>query len=498
MKNIDVRVFDGYEYELYQLELSSVKKRLNTEALNAINKGKANLILDACNVVVVNNVPQGGMNDYGPSYGSVYMDYAGIVSAAPWSVTTQALLYDYYGKTVEGLFYTVSVQGGKGISKVTGTGVYCYGTLASINATLQKGYNFSGWTGSSKQSKQKYDFYVNGNYSWFANAKKKTLTITYYRNLKESDKEKEKRQYNYGGSGQKFAPELWKSAGRYMVGWGQKKDDSEKKYSFEGKINDSLIDSNSPELSLYGVWKYNSYTIKYDGNASDCTGKTASQKVSYEQTVTLATNGFKRENYKFIGWSLKAGSLEADYKQGKELKVSKLVEPLMLQDTNKGSITLYAVWDGPPAIEAYDLYFSRLEATAGKLTESFLGGFMRAYDLEDGEIKYGRNKKNSFLITNYNAKQIQGGPVQPMELMLEASDSKGEKTTKRIWLTLVDTSVHSEYTSKGHVRFISLSYYGDSKTGYLSVENGGLADNSCWRKDASYAKALALALQKTR
>ena len=55
----------GAEYNLYALTLGDLKDRLNAKASQALNKGKASMVMDACMIVVRKGKAQGTMNDQG-------------------------------------------------------------------------------------------------------------------------------------------------------------------------------------------------------------------------------------------------------------------------------------------------------------------------------------------------------------------------------------------------------------------------------------------------
>lgn len=67
----------GAEYNLYALTLGDLKDRLNAKASQALNKGKASMVMDACMIVVRKGKAQGTMNDQGPVSGKVYTTYQG-------------------------------------------------------------------------------------------------------------------------------------------------------------------------------------------------------------------------------------------------------------------------------------------------------------------------------------------------------------------------------------------------------------------------------------
>jgi uncharacterized repeat protein (TIGR02543 family) len=76
----------------------------------------------------------------------------------------------------------------------------------------------------------------------------------------------------------------------------------------------NLTTTNNDTINLYPYWVRNTYTIKYDSNTGTTnifggtytttpTGSTSSTTCYYDTDITLATNGFSRVGYKFIGWS---------------------------------------------------------------------------------------------------------------------------------------------------------------------------------------------------
>lgn len=180
MSSIDVRTQGGYEFCLYRVTLSNIKSRLSQAGLNALCNPNCNIIFDACTTTKLNGVLQGGMTDSGPSWGDVYTTYNGIVNAQNWSSTTRETLKSYYNKSVEGLFYNVTLTKGNGISQVTGSGKYCFGTKINIQAETTDGYHFSGWTGSFSSSSASTSFVLyDSDITLSANAVENNYTIVY-------------------------------------------------------------------------------------------------------------------------------------------------------------------------------------------------------------------------------------------------------------------------------------------------------------------------------
>lgn len=180
MSSIDVQTVSGYEYCLYRVTLSNLKSRLSEAGLNALSNPDCNIIFDACTTTKLKGVVQGGMTDRGPSWGDVYTTYNGIVNAQDWSKTTRETLKSYYNKSVEGLFYDVSVETGTGIARASGAGRYCFGTEVTIGAQAQEGYHFAGWTGDVSSQKDSHKFVLyDKNVTCTATAEENNYTIQF-------------------------------------------------------------------------------------------------------------------------------------------------------------------------------------------------------------------------------------------------------------------------------------------------------------------------------
>lgn len=109
-------------------------------------------------------------------------------------------------------------------------------------------------------------------------------------------------------------------------------------YSFLGwsTSNDSSVEyaaganyTANSEVTLYAVWKANTYTVKYDANGG--TGAPGNQTKTYDVNLTLSSTKPTRTNYNFLGWATSASATTAQYAAGGTYSA------------NSG-VTLYAVW----------------------------------------------------------------------------------------------------------------------------------------------------------
>lgn len=85
-------------------------------------------------------------------------------------------------------------------------------------------------------------------------------------------------------------------------------------------------------LTLYAVWKANTYTVTYNANGGSLGNVSATQTKTYGVTLKLDPDSPTRTNYNFLGWAKSASSTVVDYKAGANY-------------TPNQAITLYAVWE---------------------------------------------------------------------------------------------------------------------------------------------------------
>lgn len=122
---------------------------------------------------------------------------------------------------------------------------------------------------------------------------------------------------------------------------------------------------NDANITLYAVWKANTWTVKYNANGGS--GAPADQTKTYGQTLKLSTTKPIRTDYNFMGWATSKANADAGtvtYAAGANY-------------TANAAITLYAVWELAyvrPRIT--NLTISRCDS-AGNISES--GTYLR-YD----------------------------------------------------------------------------------------------------------------------
>ena len=196
----------------------------------------------------------------------------------------------------------------------------------------------------------------------------------------------------------------------------------------------------------------------------------------------------------FMGWSLEDGkdTFIPQWKAGD------IVRNLVAEDG--GEITLYAVWDDCPWIQAQDLYYTLEQAQSGFITEEEILSHATATDREDGSpILPGTNPApsdpevfTSFTIPDYQAEEFTNLQHDfATSENLTVVDHVGNTYVKQIMVYIVDTTPVVE-KPEGKTRFISEKYFN------LDHEHGGLEENSIWMTDADYHSALQKAFDNLK
>lgn len=486
MTTVDTQLVDGYEYTLYKVTLSNMRSRISRDANEALKTANCSIIFDACLALKINGVLQGGMTDGGPSWGNVYTTYKGIVGAVSWPDTTKETLKTYFNKTVEDIYYSVTLSKGTGVTEVTGAGKYCFGTLVTVKATVDSKYVFQSWTGNGNSTSSSYTFTILKNMSLKANAQKRNLQVNFYKESSGGTYPDAYRIYYNNTSGQAFPDFGWEKTGLHQTGWSLYKNATSAMYKITNGIAQSWIDAYLPEVDLYAVWAENRYNLVYDGNEG--TGQIEPVSAVYSQEILLAEEGFKREGYSICGWSTKKGATEAEFQKGEKVFISDLAKAQNLEYTNEGTIVLYAVWDNAPIIMVEDIYVSLEDAKNGVITENWFQNYVSAKDAEDGELPFSMVDYSSIDFTSFE----KDGAVSQT---FSAVDSAGNKTIKRIWVYIVDTTIYDARLIFGTPRFLSGKYFKDESGNFMLPEHGGLWNNSIWRLDESYTQCLDMIFQ---
>ena len=368
------------------------------------------------------------------------------------------------------------IKGGH-VASATGDGDYAPGEEVTISAKADNGYEIVGWEGTYNTTDNPYKFPMpEQDVEETVTAKPIQYQIRYDYNGGTADPENPS---DYNIETPDFTLNNPTKEGYEFEGWTGSNGDTPQETVTVPK-------GSTGDLNYVANWKPIQYVIHFDGNGAT-SGSTPDVTGTYDVDLTIPENEFERETdtgkSKFLGWSTDPNSTDPEYKPGDVVK--------NLTNVKDEVITVYAIWDDCPDIEANDLYYTLTQAQNGDITESELLSYAKATDREDGEISPGADleKGTAFTVWDYQAEdflnfQHEGSVTETYQVI----DSQGNIFQKQITVYVVDTTP-KEVANAGTTRFINKKYF--NKTAL----NGGLADDSLWRTDAEYNSTLRSALE---
>ena len=170
---------------------------------------------------------------------------------------------------------------------------------------------------------------------------------------------------------------------------------------------------NDADITLYAVWKANTWTVKYNANGGS--GAPADQTKTYGQTLKLSITKPVRTDYNFMGWATSKANADkgtVTYAAGANY-------------TSNAAITLYAVWELAyvrPRIT--NLTISRCDS-AGNISES--GTYLR-YD-----FKWATDLTGVYIQCQWKPQTAAwGSSSQKSTTILSNSSSKSGTITKKV------------------------------------------------------------------
>ena len=89
-------------------------------------------------------------------------------------------------------------------------------------------------------------------------------------------------------------------------------------------------------ITLYAVWKANTYTLTYNANGGQ--GAPVSQTATAGQSITISSAKPTRSGYSFLGWATSQDATKSQYAPGSKY-------------TGSTNVTLYAVWQKNTPVE---------------------------------------------------------------------------------------------------------------------------------------------------
>ena len=435
------------------------------------------------------------------------------------------MVIDYY---YERHLYNVTLNAGTGIEKTTGGGSYRYGQSVTIDAAVKEGYHWLNWKGNYKGGSggeqtvdaKKFVFTMPaGNVTMTANAEANKYTIHFDPNGGAGHIDDIEATYDEDVT----LPDVWNADGTAAY----------VKYTLDGQnVTEDVISGAIPKAMMAGYEEEETEiedTETKDDENSDIededTGKDGndadivetdtpddmdeaeateteddSDDANDEELDKIEEDKKAEEPKKkvyasiFMGWALEDGKDTFIPKW----KAGDIVQNLVAEDG--GEITLYAVWDDCPWIQAQDLYYTLEQAQSGFITEEEILSHATAIDREDGSpILPGTNPApsdpevfTSFTIPDYQESEftnLQHDFATSENLTIV--DHTGNTYVKQIMVYVVDTTPVVE-KPEGKTRFISEKYF------KLDHEHGGLEENSIWMTNPEYHAALQRAFDNLK
>ena len=435
------------------------------------------------------------------------------------------MVIDYY---YERHLYNVTLNAGTGIEKTTGGGSYRYGQSVTIDAAVKEGYHWLNWKGNYKGGSggeqtvdaKKFVFTMPaGNVTMTANAEANRYTIHFDPNGGAGHIDDIETTYDTDVT----LPDVWNADGTAAY----------VKYTLDGQnVTEDVISGAIPKAMMAG-YEEEETEIKdtetnddensdiededtgKDGNDADivetdtpddmdeaeATETEDDSDDANDEELDKIEEDKKAEEPKkkvyasiFMGWALEDGKDTFIPKW----KAGDIVQNLVAEDG--GEITLYAVWDDCPWIQAQDLYYTLEQAQSGFITEEEILSHATAIDREDGSpILPGTNPApsdpevfTSFTIPDYQESEFTNLQHDfATSENLTVVDHTGNTYVKQIMVYVVDTTPVVE-KPEGKTRFISEKYF------KLDHEHGGLEENSIWMTDPDYHSALQKAFDNLK
>ena len=420
------------------------------------------------------------------------------------------MVIDYY---YERHLYNVTLNAGTGIEKTIGAGPYRYGQSVTIDANVKEGYHWLNWTGNytggsggdQTVDTKKFTFTMPaGNVTMTASAEANKYTIHFDPNGGAGHIDDIETTYDTDVT----LPDVWNADGTAAY----------VKYTLDGQnVTDGVISGAIPKAMMAGYEEEDAEIEDTENAGNDTDIVETDTPDDMDETEATETEDDsddandaeldeieedkkaeapKKKVYAsvFMGWALEDGKDTFIPKW----KAGDIVQNLVAEDG--GEITLYAVWDDCPWIQAQDLYYTLEQAQSGFITEEEILSHATAIDREDGSpILPGTNPAPSDpeVFTSFTIPDYQAGEFTNLQHDFATSenltvvDHTGNTYVKQIMVYVVDTTPVVK-KPEGKTRFISEKYF------KLDHDHGGLEENSIWMTDPDYHSALQKAFDNLK
>ena len=255
-----------------------------------------------------------------------------------------------------------SYSGGGTYKPTSNTTLYAQWTSSTTNGTVtlptptRTGYTFKGWATSSSATSGTAagaTYTVSSNTTLYATWAVNTGTLHYHPNGGNANDgyplatsgtytgfSTTTTTYNYNSTDANLynVSTLFNRAGYHIVSstaWRVNSATSTTYFNQDSQNLRSYATTNGTNVKLYANWIANTYSIKYNANATGATGTMSNSSHTYDVSKALTANAFALHGYAFQGWATsETGSV----------KYNNNANVVNLTTTNGGTVNLYAVW----------------------------------------------------------------------------------------------------------------------------------------------------------
>ncbi len=259
----------------------------------------------------------------------------------PYKIGTQTLTVNYYQYsttytvTVHPPQYTVKLNANGGTVKYSGY-TFTYGEkIGTLVSPERDGYTFLGWTfeetGTNYVKPTDVYSYMS-NKTLYAQWARNSYTISYNANGGSGAPTSQTKTHNVDLTLSSIQPTR---TGYKFLGWATNSTDTTAIYQPNGNYVENS------DVTLYAVWKVNTYTISYNANGGS--GAPASQTKTHNVDLTLSSVVPTRAGYRFMGWATSSSATLSSYQPGATF-------------TSNANTTLYAVWEKEIVLSSIAVY----------------------------------------------------------------------------------------------------------------------------------------------
>ena len=241
--------------------------------------------------------------------------------------------------------------------------------------------------------------------------------------------------------------------GYTFQGWGTSSSDTSVDYAAGASYTKNAA------ITLYAIWKANTYTITFNANGGSGGPSTATK--TYGQTLTLPTTAPTRTNHTFLGWSTDKNAATATYAAGGSY-------------TANSAATLYAVWKVNYKLPTIGNI--KVERCNSDGSANDTGAYAKVTFTWSCDQDTGANNVSSITVNGVAATASEGATGTSGTVTKIVGGSYSIETTYQIPIVVIDTkkTISSGTTTKNAV-LQAYSFAIDFKSGGTGVTFGGPA-----------------------